>query len=328
MKTVVLTADAHAIAQAAAVLRGGSLVAFPTETVYGLGASAVSAEAVARIFAAKGRPTHNPLIVHVATVADAAAMAAPWPAAAQALADRYWPGPLTLVVSRSPRAIDLVTAGGPTVALRMPAHPVAVAVLQASGVPLAAPSANRSSALSPTRAEHVLAGLDGRIPLVLDGGPTPGGIESTVLDVTTSPPRILRPGPVTPSQIEAVVGAIDLAPATPSGQPLRSPGLLPRHYAPQTPLETCTDDGRRRVLQLQAAGLNVGWLTFGELSSQPPDTVTLAMPTEPTAYAAQLYTALHALDASKVDRILVALPPGGEQWLAVHDRLRRAASAD
>jgi L-threonylcarbamoyladenylate synthase len=327
MKTAVLTVNAQAIARAAAIVRRGGLVAFPTETVYGLGANACSSEAVARVFAAKGRPSHNPLIVHVATVADAAAMAASWPAVAQALADRFWPGPLTLVVSRSPRAIDLVTAGGPTVALRMPAHPVAMALLQASGLPLAAPSANRSSALSPTRAEHVLAGLDGRIPLVLDGGPTPGGIESTVLDLTTSPPRILRPGPVTPSQIEAVVGAVDLAAAAPD-QPLRAPGLLPRHYAPQTPLETCGDDGLDRVQKLHAAGLQVGWLTFGEVSSQPTDIVTLAMPTEPAAYAAQLYTALHALDASKVDRIIVALPPSGEPWLAVHDRLRRAANAD
>jgi L-threonylcarbamoyladenylate synthase len=325
MLTKVLVADSQAIAQAAAILRAGGLVAFPTETVYGLAANALDARAVARIFTAKGRPSNNPLIVHVASSGDAAHLAADWPASAQALARQFWPGPLTLVVSKSDRMIDLVTAGGPTVAVRVPAHPVARALLQTSGLPLAAPSANRSSGLSSTRAEHVLADLDGRIDLVLDGGPTPGGIESTVLDVTTSPPRVLRPGPITPSRIEAVIGVVDVPNLQAPQEPLRSPGLLARHYAPRTPLETTADDGLERLTQLHKAGNRVGWLTFGDPHDMVPiGPVVLAMPTDPLAYAAQLYSALHILDSAQVDRIVVALPPTGEAWLAIHERLRRA----
>ncbi len=194
MRTEVLAVDAHVpqsdrIARAAAVLRGGGLVAFPTETVYGLGALALDAAAVGRIFAAKGRPANNPVIVHIADLKQIEQVAAEWPDAAERLARRFWPGPLTLVVPRNADVPDATTAGGPTVAVRVPAHPVALALLRAVGAPVAAPSANRSAELSPTLAEHVLRGLDGRIDLVLDGGPTAGGIESTVLDMTTSPPR-------------------------------------------------------------------------------------------------------------------------------------------
>jgi L-threonylcarbamoyladenylate synthase len=319
--------EADRIARAAILLRDGGLVAFPTETVYGLGANALDAVAVAGIFTAKGRPSHNPLIVHVAHVSDAVHLAGAWPGMVDQLAARFWPGPLTLVVPTSPRIPDLVTAGGPTVALRVPAHQVAEALLRATGCPLAAPSANRSTALSPTRAEHVLASLGGRIPLILDAGPTPGGLESTVLDVTTTPPRLLRPGLVTPAQIEAVVGPIARYDDTGrAGQPLRSPGLLTRHYAPQAPLECANDDGEARVRQLQQLGLRVGWLTFGEHPRQhDPGAVTLMMPTHPTLYAAQLYAALHTLDLAGVQRIVVALPPATEDWLAVQDRLRRGS---
>ena len=318
---------ADAIATAADVLRAGGLVAFPTETVYGLGANALDAQAVAGIFAAKGRPSHNPLIVHVADAADADQLAGDWPAAARQLAERFWPGPLTLVVPTSPRIADLVTAGGSTVGLRVPAHPVALALLRAAGLPLAAPSANRSASLSPTRAEHVLAGLQGRIPLILDAGPTPGGIESTVLDVTQTPPGLLRPGLVPPAAIEAVVGPIVRQTAA-GGQPLRSPGLMQRHYAPRTALECVGDNGWQRVRHLRQQGLRVGWLTFGEHEHQhdPAGGVTLVMPTDPAAYAAELYAALHVLDCAGVERIVVALPPSGEAWLAVRDRLSRASA--
>src|SRR4051794_39087740 len=200
--------DPADVAVAAAVLHRGGLVAFPTETVYGLGANALDAAAVARIFAAKGRPATNPLIVHVAAAEHVWSVAADWPAVAARLAERFWPGPLTLVLPKAAAVPDAVTAGGPTVAVRVPAHPVALALLRAAGVPLAAPSANRSTELSPTTAGHVLHGLGGRIDLVLDAGPTAGGIESTVLDVTTNPPRLLRPGLVTPAMIEAVIGPI------------------------------------------------------------------------------------------------------------------------
>jgi L-threonylcarbamoyladenylate synthase len=329
MPTVTLPADAAAIAKGATLLRGGGLVAFPTETVYGLAANAFDSKAVAGIFAAKGRPGVNPLIVHVAELEEARRMAGSWPPLAQCLAERFWPGPLTLIVPTSPDISDLVTAGGPTVALRVPAHPVALALLRESGLPLAAPSANRSSRLSPTRAEHVLADLDGRIDMVLDGGPAAGGIESTVLDVSVAPPQLLRPGPVSPGDIEAVIGKIGRESMTSPGAPLRSPGLLARHYAPRTPLECVVDDGWSRVRTLLEHHLRVGWLTIGESSCNldPPNGAILAMPVEPATYAAQLYAALHTMDAMRLDRIVVALPPPCDAWLAIRDRLQRAAMA-
>src|SRR5690242_6187855 len=265
MSCEVLRVDAAALARAAAVLRGGGLVAFPTETVYGLGANALDPAAVARIFAAKGRPATNPLIVHVAEAAEAVRVAAAWPEAAARLAERFWPGPLTLVLPRRDTVPDAVTAGGPTVAVRVPAHPVARALIRAAGVPVAAPSANRSTQVSPTRAAHVLTGLDGRIDLLLDGGPTAGGLESTVLAVTASPPRLLRRGLVRPGEIEAVVGALarsgPVAAAT--GQVLPSPGMLGRHYAPRAVLQCVEGSGRDRVRDLQGTGLRVGWLALG-----------------------------------------------------------------
>jgi L-threonylcarbamoyladenylate synthase len=331
MQTVVLTVnpdapEAEAIAWAAAVLRGGGLVAFPTETVYGLGANALDAEAVARVFAAKGRPATNPLIVHVAGAEQARVVTADWPAAAEPLAVRFWPGPLTLVLPKRATVPEIVTAGGPTVAVRVPAHPVALALILETGVPVAAPSANRSTQLSPTRAEHVLRGLDGRIDLLLDGGPTTGGLESTVLDLTASPPRLLRPGLVTPAEIEAVIGPIDRTVAAAAGdRPSPSPGMQPRHYAPHTPLELAEDGGWQRVTALSRQGLQVGWLTFAAAREELPGLHTIVMPHDPAAYATQLYAALHRLDAT-VDRIVVAQPPEGEGWLAVRDRLRRAST--
>src|SRR5690348_13744143 len=213
MKTAIFpldpsSANLEAIAEAARILRAGGLVAFPTETVYGLGANALDASAVARIFAAKGRPANNPLIIHIADASDVRKVVADWPESAGRLAERFWPGPLTLVLPRCDAVPDAVTAGGPTVAVRVPAHPVAQALVRAAGVPIAAPSANRSMELSPTRAEHVLRGLDGRIDVLLDGGPTAGGIESTVLDLTATPPRLLRPGLIGVAELEAVLGRV------------------------------------------------------------------------------------------------------------------------
>jgi L-threonylcarbamoyladenylate synthase len=334
METRILTVDPRlpeieAMARAAAVLRGGGLVAFPTETVYGLGANALDPEAVAAVFRAKGRPAHNPLIVHVAEAAAARRVAADWPEEAARLARQFWPGPLTLVLPRRDGVPDGVTAGGPTVAVRVPAHPVALALLRAAGLPVAAPSANRSGQLSPTRAEHVLRGLGGHIDLVLDGGPTPGGIESTVLDVTCHPPRLLRPGLVGRAALEAVVGPL-LFP-TPAGPDpaaaLRSPGMLARHYAPRTPLECVEAGAAERVDELTQDGYRVGWLTFPSATeADRPGVVLQALPPDPTAYAAQLYAALHALDDAGLDRIIVTLPPDTEDWRAVRDRLRRASS--
>jgi len=334
--TQVLRIDAacpepESIARAADILRRGGLVAFPTETVYGLGANALDAAAVGRIFAAKGRPASNPLIVHVACAADARPLVAGWPEAADQLAARFWPGPLTLVLPRSALVPDVVTAGGPTVAIRCPAHPVARALIQAAGLPLAAPSANPAARVSATRAEHVLAGLGGRIELILDGGPTPGGIESTVLDLTSTPARLLRPGLVLPADIEQVIGPIARLPAQASTAPgpLRSPGMLDRHYAPRAPLECLAEgEAQARVTALAAQGQHVGWVTFAPADSPgSADVVTVPMPLDPVAYASHLYDALHALDATGVARIVVTLPPDTEDWLAIHDRLRRASSS-
>jgi L-threonylcarbamoyladenylate synthase len=330
MRTEVLAVDARApepepVARAAAVLRRGGLVAFPTETVYGLGALALDAAAVGRVFAAKGRPASNPLIVHISAVSAVKQVVAEWPDAAEPLARRFWPGPLTLVVPRAAGVPDVVTAGGPTVAVRVPAQPVALALLRAVDAPLAAPSANLSSELSPTRAEHVIRSLGGRIDLVLDAGPTTGGVESTVLDVTVSPPRLLRPGLIGPSEIEAVIGPIAKPGPLKSDVAHPSPGMLPRHYAPRTPLE-CVANGRARVEELLGAGARVGWLTFAvPPTAMPAGLVVQRMPAHAAGYAAQLYAALHMLDDAGVDRIVADLPPEAEAWLAVRDRLRRAA---
>jgi L-threonylcarbamoyladenylate synthase len=334
MKTAVFTIDpaapdAERIAEAARVLRGGGLVAFPTETVYGLGANALDAAAVARIFDAKGRPANNPLIVHVADSGAARQVTADWPASAELLARRFWPGPLTLVLRKRDIVPDIVTAKGPTVAVRVPAHPVAQALVRAAGVPIAAPSANRSTELSPTRAEHVLRGLDGRIDLLLDGGPTTGGIESTVLDLTASPPRLLRPGLVGAAELEAVLGPLNRTqPARGEAtQALPSPGMLPRHYAPRTPLECVEIREAERIATLVAEGRRIGWVTFiTPRSAQRPGVLPRVLPADPAGYSAQLYAVLHELDAAGLDRILVTLPPDTEEWLAVRDRLRRAAS--
>ncbi|HEY1859588.1 MAG TPA: L-threonylcarbamoyladenylate synthase [Gemmataceae bacterium] len=333
MHTKVIRVDAaapqaDAIAEAAEILRRGGLVAFPTETVYGLGANALDSDAVARIFVAKGRPANNPLIVHIAQVIQAKELTETWPESAEALSARFWPGPLTLVLRRGSRVPDVVTAGGTTVALRLPAHPAALALLHAASMPLAAPSANRSSSLSPTRPEHVLRGLDGRIDLLLDAGPTTGGLESTVLDVASTPPRLLRPGLIAPAQIEAVIGPIERSlPRTVSrNQPIPSPGMLSRHYAPRAILECHEGIAAERVDKLAKQGIRVGCLTFGgDPQSRPMNVTTIEMPTDPAAYSAQLYAALHDLDQEEVERIVVSMPPEKEEWLAVRDRLRRAS---
>jgi L-threonylcarbamoyladenylate synthase len=340
--------EAEALARAAEVLRRGGLVAFPTETVYGLGANALDAAAVERIFVAKGRPAHNPLIVHVADAAAVGALVSSWPESAQRLAERFWPGPLTLVLPRSEAVPDLVTAGGPTVALRMPAHPVALALLRTFGPPIAAPSANRSMQLSPTRGEHVLAGLGDQIDLLLDAGPTPGGLESTVLDLTVEPPCLLRPGLISPPELLAVIRPIQRADSISARQRLRSPGQMERHYAPRTPLELWpASSAFSRVLALAAQGLRVGWLMLEDLraisgplgAAGTPMPVTapvsgqtvatqIGMPGDPVAYAAALYHALHQFDALGLNRIVVDLPPVSDEWLAVDDRLRRAAARE
>lgn len=290
------------IERAAGLIRAGRLVAFPTETVYGLGANALDADAVARIFAAKERPSTSPVIVHVDSVEMARGLAADWPETAEILAQRYWPGPLTLVVPKSAAIPDIVTAGLPTVGLRMPAHPLALQLIHAAGVPIAAPSANRFTELSPTLAEHVTKSL---ADLVLDGGPAKVGIESTVLSLSGSP-ELLRPGVIPLPEIEALIGPVRVAGAIPEGAH-PAPGMHARHYRPATPLYLlgCRDE--------TPAGRGV-WLRVGR-----------EMPADPRAYAAILYEKLHDLDGRGLDWIAVEPPPETPEWAGVRDRLRRAA---
>ena len=331
------TADsAAALRDAGELLRRGGLVAFPTETVYGLGANALDPAAVARIFAAKGRPANNPLIVHVSRAEQAQELVTEWPATAEKLAERFWPGPLTLVLGRRPNVPAIVAAGADTLAVRVPAHPVALALLEAAGLPLAAPSANRSNQISPTTAQHVLESLaeaegqgESLVEIILDGGPTTGGLESTVIDLTAIPPRLLRPGLISPSQIESVIGPIarlELSLAT-AEQSLPSPGTQPRHYAPRAPMECHATGGRRRVEELASQGIRIGWLALDEpLAIVRPEVLIIPMRASAPEYAAQLYAALHALDAAGVHRIVVDLPPAEEAWLAIRDRLRRGSA--
>jgi L-threonylcarbamoyladenylate synthase len=314
--------DQNLLREAAAILRAGGLVAFPTETVYGLGANALDAAAVERIFDAKGRPATNPVIVHVVGESMLGLVAARWPRQARDLATRFWPGPLTLVLPKGSGVPDIVTAGGSTVGVRIPDHPVALGLIREAGVPLAAPSANRSSQLSPTRAEHVLAGLDGRIDLILDAGPTANGIESTVLDLTRIPPVLLRPGPISIAELEAVIGSIVRRSPDSATSPLPSPGLLPRHYAPRTPVELFAS--RRELLVRASALRQVGMVLFGSIDGGAINAI--GMPIDPPGYAAQLYAVLHDLDTQGLDHILIELPPDTEAWLAVRDRLMRAAT--
>ena len=336
MQTEVLTVDAatpqpEVIARAAAVLRRGGLVAVPTETVYGLAADALNEAAVRGIFAAKGRPANNPLIVHAAGVAEAQALAAAWPAAAERLAAAFWPGPLSLVLPKRPNVPDVVTAGGSTVALRVPIHPVARALIEASGRPLAAPSANPSTRVSSVTADHVRRGLTEKVDLILDGGATPGGLESTVVDVSGAVPRLLRPGPIGIAALQEALGTIVVevrSQATVDDGALPSPGLLRRHYSPAVPLDLTDDDGRRRVAELIATGRTVGWIPWGVPLAAASNERVLCMPLSrrPIEYAAKLYSTLHDLEACGVDAIVVERPPATAAWSAVLDRLLRASA--
>jgi len=324
-----LTPDPSVIARAAALLRNGEVVAFPTETVYGLGADATNPEAVRRIFEAKGRPAYNPLIVHVADVAAARRLAAPWPEAADALADRWWPGPLTLVVRKSPAIPDIVTAGLPTVALRVPSHPVAQAILRAAGVPLAAPSANLSGQTSASQARHVEKSLGDRVPLIIDGGPTEVGIESAVVDLSNPTPRLLRPGSISRDDLARLLGQLEVpSGAAAPGAALPSPGMLDRHYAPAAELVLYSGSQdpviHARLAAARAEGARVGALVHHTLPGACETIV--ALPPEPAGYARGLYQALHELDERGCRLILVEAPPATPAWAAVRDRLVRASS--
>ncbi len=338
-------ADAAAIARAAALLRAGELVAFPTETVYGLGADATNPDAVAALFAAKERPLNDPLIVHLADPDDLGQVVGAVPESARRLAVRFWPGPLTLVLPRGATIPPVVTAGGNTVGVRVPAHPIARALIRRADVPVAAPSANRFMRTSPTSAAHVLADLDGRIACVLDGGPCAVGVESTVLDLTTAPPRLLRPGGVALEALRAllpeIVAPLTIGAAAPlaiEGQqaPARSPGQLERHYAPRARLEVFDGQGEAALAALVAAtreavsrGERVGALVpDGEaaaLAAAGAEVASLGPAGDLGEIARRLYAGLRALDAQGVDQIVCHTFGEAGLGLALRDRLRRAA---
>jgi L-threonylcarbamoyladenylate synthase len=325
-------ADAAGIAAAAEIIRRGGLVAFPTETVYGLGAHALDAEAVRKIFEAKGRPAFNPLIVHVLDVEAARALVTEWPPLAEALAQRFWPGPLTLVLPRLPIVPDVITGGGPTVAIRSPAHPVARALLEATGLPIAAPSANRFTELSPVTAEQVERSLGDRVECILDGGRTNVGIESTVVDLSGPVPMLLRPGTITQAELEAITGPLARpAKAVDDETPRPSPGMVARHYAPRAPvvLTASTDiDGTvtRVATEVQPARIGlITWSGSARGASYPAQIFHLPLPADAAGYAAELYQALHTCDDAGCARILVEHPPVDPAWEGVRDRLSRAA---
>ena len=293
------------LTRAAALIRGGELVAFPTETVYGLGANALDADAVRRIFERKGRPSTSPLIVHVDSVEMARSLAREWPERAEAFAAQHWPGPLTMVLPKRPIIPDVVTAGLPTVGLRMPAHPVALALIREAGVPIAAPSANRFTELSATTADHVRAAF-GTSVFVLDGGPTDIGIESTVISLVGPEPVLLRPGMIPFADLRRITEL--------TGEAHPSPGMHHRHYSPRTTL-VLIDGG-----ELPAG--RTAYLWWNRFIAAPKD---VRMPASPDQYAAILYRTLHQLDDEGWDTIAVERPPSGAEWTGILDRLERAS---
>lgn len=308
--------SAPAIGEAVAIIHDGGLVAFPTETVYGLGADALRDDAVERIYRAKGRPATNPLIVHCASREDASHWAEGWNESAERLAVAFWPGPLTMILKAGTGISRAALAGGDTVGLRVPAHPVALALIRQAGVPLAAPSANASSTISPTSAALVLKSLQGRIDAVLDGGTCPVGIESTVLDLTTRPPTVLRPGMISATEIAEVLGKEVSYGLAQSGGPMRSPGMLTRHYAPRIPLKVLKEipDDLAEAYIIRRGN------AFCENERG------MVLPDSPREVAARLYWALHLGEESGAKEIWIEAPPTSEPWRAIHDRLRRASA--
>jgi L-threonylcarbamoyladenylate synthase len=331
--------DPGVVEHAADLLRRGALVAFPTETVYGLGANALDPDAVAAIYAAKGRPAWNPVIAHVPDVAAARALTRHWPAAADRLAAAFWPGPLTLVLPKAPHVPDGATAGLDAVAVRIPSHPVALALLRAAGVPIAAPSANRFTQVSPTTAQHVHASLGDRVGLILDGGPCAVGIESTVVDLTGPDAVILRPGMIAAADLEralrgsgTVVRAAtasvshDAPPATATAQ--RSPGMADRHYAPRADVwlfDAAQQPEIEAALTARGAGAGPVTALLRTTTLSPPDGTSVRMPDDPASYARALYAALHTADAAATSLIVIERPPADDRWAGLRDRLTRAA---
>ena len=318
------------IARAVELLKAGELVGIPTETVYGLGADAANPAAVAKIFAAKGRPADHPLIVHIPGASHLERWAVDIPDLAWELAEDFWPGPLTLILKRAPGVPDAVTGGQDTVGLRVPGHPVALDLLRAFAAAggsggIAAPSANRFGRISPTTAEHVAEELGERVPLILDGGPCKVGIESTIIDCSRGEPVVLRPGHISPLHLEAVLGRLP-AIETAHGAP-RVSGSLEAHYAPTTPLRMVAGE---HLLDFINAQRHRGGRCAVISANQPPQAgmphAWRLMPADPVGYAHDLYAALRDMDHAGVDLIVVEALPQGAEWAAVADRLRRAVA--
>lgn len=334
MKTEVLATHTRelflaAVQRAVVLLRAGHVVALPTETVYGLAANALDAKAVARIYEIKGRPAHNPIIVHVASVAMAKRCVIQWPPLADKFAKAFWPGPLTMVLPRAEQIPDNVTAGGETVGVRWPSHPFIQEVIRACDFPLAAPSANLSNQISPTNAGHVAKQLDGKISLIVDGGQAQVGIESTVVDLTANPPRLLRPGMIHEQSLLAVTEQLALG-VRENGEILKSPGQLQKHYAPKAKLV---------VLKWQdEADLNAQLSVIHSRQSQPhviahthiPSQTGFGrvsvIPHDAEAFARALYAELHQCDELGAELIVVEAPPESSEWRAIADRLKRASA--
>jgi L-threonylcarbamoyladenylate synthase len=320
-----------AVKRAAKLLRAGEIVALPTETVYGLAANAFDEKAVAKIFQIKGRPANNPIIVHVASLEMAGRCVKDWPNNADQLARAFWPGPLTLVLPRAKEIPDNVTAGGATVGVRWPSHPLIQAVIRRCDFPLAAPSANLSGRISPTSAEHVRKQLGGKILLIVDGGPSQVGIESTVLDLTVSPPQVLRPGMIHAESLAAVVGKAQNEKAeVRAGVHLRSPGLLKKHYAPKAKLVVLNwqnDAGlnsQLSILNPQPSTCHV--IAHTHIPSVENFARVSVIPHDAEAFARAIYAELHRCDEAGAELIVVEAPPALPEWSGIADRLKRAAA--
>jgi L-threonylcarbamoyladenylate synthase len=312
--------------RAVELLRAGEVVALPTETVYGLAANALDPTAVMRIYAIKGRPPQNPIIVHVSATPMAERCVSHWPDIAEKLASSFWPGPLTLVLRKSGIIPSIVTAGGTTVGVRWPSHPFIQAVIRACDFPLAAPSANLSNQVSPTTAEHVRKGLGTQVSVIVDGGPSQVGIESTVLDLTTSPPRVLRPGIIHSESLLAVTG--ELATTGAGAGPLKSPGLFPKHYSPKAKVRlwSWTNDSelRERMSAYNPGKVHVIAHTRIPLTIDLPHVTVI--PHDAEAFARAIYAELHRCDDEGAEMIIIEEVPDSPAWQAIADRVRRAAS--
>jgi L-threonylcarbamoyladenylate synthase len=320
----------QAVLRAAELLRAGEVVVLPTETVYGLAANALNPAAVQRIYEIKGRPSHNPIIIHVASRGMARDCTPVWPLTADKLADAFWPGPLTMVLPKQAGLPDIVTAGGDTVGIRWPSHPFIQEVIKACGFPLAAPSANLSNQLSPTNAAHVARQLAGKVPLIVDGGQAQVGIESTVIDLTSNPPRVLRPGMIHAESLMAVTGQLAEQNASTHDAVLRSPGMLRKHYSPKAPMlvrEWANTDELLASLRAAQADLRrVHVIAHTCIPLTESLTNVSVIPHDAEAFARAIYGELHRCDEENASLIVIEAVPQLPEWQGIADRLQRAAA--